>query len=212
MRQPTEAELRQGTAPDTIYAGNFNADSLQVQQTVQRAFNLRLRSKRRADAIRHIAITGARLIAELIALGILLSLPAAAARSDVGRRFGKGRSYLLVRLAHPPASAGGHRVGGDCLARNPEPFVSGPSAEALSALCAGTRPSPYAYRAGMTQASTTSATSSLPWVSGLMDSAANRLMSPPIVPTAIGIAKPICQLIAKYVTTGPAKPPQIAPW
>jgi hypothetical protein len=50
---------------------------------------------------------------------------------------------------------------------------------------------------GEAQAKTTSATSSLPRVSGLTDSASNRLISPPIVPIAIGIPNPRCQLSAK---------------
>jgi hypothetical protein len=47
------------------------------------------------------------------------------------------------------------------------------------------------------QARTTSATNSLPRVSGLMDSASSKLINPPIVPIAIGIANPRCQSIAK---------------
>ena len=47
------------------------------------------------------------------------------------------------------------------------------------------------------QASTTSACSSLPWVSGLIISANRRLIRPPMVPIAIGSANPRCQLSAK---------------
>ena len=62
-----------------------------------------------------------------------------------------------------------------------------------------------------TEATPISAVRCLPRVSGPSNSAMMKLVKPPKVPIAIGMAKPNCQLMAKKAIIGAVNPPKIAP-
>lgn len=62
------------------------------------------------------------------------------------------------------------------------------------------------------QAITTSATSSLPFVSGPSEIAMAKLIAAAIVPTSIGTTYPRPSPVAQYANIGAVKPPHTAPW
>ena len=61
-------------------------------------------------------------------------------------------------------------------------------------------------------ATVSSATICLPLVSGPHSRAAMKLTRPTKVPMSIGMAKPMCHVVAAYAMIGPISPPKMAPW